>query len=124
MARAPSTRTRRLLKAARLTPADGLLPCPPITPVAPRATWPGASLASDGATAISNNGDRPTQGHQPSARLTNTGARREAPDPGDSRQPATAGNPAATGSDRSHGSQQSRLTKREPANNQAGQRFH
>ena len=30
---------------------------------------------------------RPRQGYQPSARLTNTGARREAPDPGDSKQP-------------------------------------
>ena len=42
-------------------------------------------------------------------RLTNTGARRKAPDPGDSRQPATAGNPAGAGSSRGHGSQQSRL---------------
>ena len=110
MARARCTHAARLRNATRLTPAPGLLGCAPIPMY---RTVHGSRKRGHRMVPppFQTTGVRPRQGHQPTARLTNTGARRKGARSRQQLQPATAGNPAGAGSDRSHGPQPSRLTK-------------
>ena len=78
VARIRATHAARLRNAARLTPAIHLLGCPPFR-CARRVRGPRERGHRMVPPPFQTTGVRPTQGHQPTARLTNTGARRKAP---------------------------------------------
>ena len=90
----------------------------------PKGTWPAGARASNGPTAISNNGGPPHAGASANRPADQYGsAPRGRPVPAHSRRPATAGNPAGAGSDKGPG------TAAIPADQhgspqQADQRFH
>ena len=122
VARIRATHAARLRNTARLTPSTGLLGCTPF-PMYPKGTWPAEARASNGPTAISNNGGPPHAGAsanrpadqygsapqgRPIQARQGTGDRRQSSGGRFRQEPRIAAIPADQ-----HGSPQ-----------QAGQRFH